>query len=129
MSEPKVIPLGNRVIIKRDETPGKTPSGLFLPESSIVPSCEGIVKEVGRGVTLVKTGDKVIFSKHAGVDISVDRKLDNGRTERVSYTITVETNIIAIIEEDVKVNDPEVSVAELDSEYKNEAERRLDELG
>jgi chaperonin GroES len=77
---PKVIPLGDRVVLKRQEAESKTAGGIVLPDTAKDKPQMGTVVAVGDGhVTrdgkrhslTVKPGDKVIFSSYAGDEISV----------------------------------------------------------
>jgi chaperonin GroES len=76
-----IRPLFDRVVVKRNDEPTKTKSGLFLPESAKEKPSEGTVVAVGNGrvaddgkVTplTVAVGDKVLFGKYAGTEIKVD---------------------------------------------------------
>ena len=76
-----VRPLFDRILIKRNEEPTKTKSGLFLPETTKEKPSEGTVLAVGNGrvaddgkvTTLtVKVGDQVIFGKYSGTEIKID---------------------------------------------------------
>ena len=79
----KLVPLGDRVIVKQDPIEEKTKSGIVLPESAKEKSTEGTVVAVGNGRILdngqkvaveVKVGDKVIYAKYGGNDIKVDNE-------------------------------------------------------
>lgn len=74
-------PLGSRVLIKRADTLEKTDGGLIIPESSKEKPSEGEVLAVGQGKYTdsgnyipmnVSVGDKILFGKWSGTDISVD---------------------------------------------------------
>lgn len=76
-----VRPLFDRILVKRNDEPSQTKSGLFLPETAKEKPVEGTVLAVGNGrvkdsgeVTplQVKTGDKVVFGKYAGTEIKID---------------------------------------------------------
>ncbi|MFZ5476578.1 MAG: co-chaperone GroES [Myxococcota bacterium] len=76
-----VRPLFDRILVKRNEEPTKTKSGLFLPEAAKEKPAEGTVIAVGNGriaddgkVTplTVKVGDRVIFGKYSGTEIKVE---------------------------------------------------------
>jgi chaperonin GroES len=81
----KLVPLGDRVVVKRAEAEEKTAGGIVLPDSAkdkpqrgeVVAVGDGHVKNDGKKVALtVKEGDKVIFSSYAGEEIEVgDDKL------------------------------------------------------
>lgn len=80
----KVIPLGNRVLIKpftKEELAPKNSFGIILPDSGSKDKSEqGIVLAVGSGEyqdgklvpVMVKVGDKVAFSKYGYEEITVD---------------------------------------------------------
>jgi chaperonin GroES len=74
-SKTTVRPLGDKILVKRDEAASKTESGIFLPENARREGrvIFGTVKAVGNG-TLdkttgqripleLKTGDRILFSK------------------------------------------------------------------
>jgi chaperonin GroES len=77
-----IRPLFDRVLVKRNEEPTTTKSGLFLPDSaSKEKPVQGTVLAVGNGrvadggeVTslVVKEGDTVIFGKYAGTEVKID---------------------------------------------------------
>lgn len=74
-------PLGDKVVIKVTEAEEKTASGIYLPDSAKKKPQEGEVVATGTGRTLdngqrnelsVKVGDKVLFSKYGGNEVTVD---------------------------------------------------------
>jgi chaperonin GroES len=74
-------PLGDRVILKQDEAEETTASGLFIASSNKEKPTTGKIVAVGEGKhdsnghlipIAVKEGDRVVYSKYAGNDISVD---------------------------------------------------------
>jgi chaperonin GroES len=76
-----VRPLFDRILVKRNDEPTKTKSGLFLPETAKEKPVEGTILAVGQGrvgddgkVTplQVKVGDKVVFGKYTGTEIKVE---------------------------------------------------------
>ena len=76
----KLIPLGDRVVVKRADAEGTTAGGIVLPDSSqdkpqqgsVVSIGEGSVNNKGERIPLtVKPGDEVIFSSYAGDEIKV----------------------------------------------------------
>lgn len=76
-----VLPLFDRVLIKRNEEPTRSKGGLFLPETSKEKPSEGTVLAVGSGrisddgkITplTVKVGDVIAFGKYAGTEIKVE---------------------------------------------------------
>ncbi len=73
-------PLGDRVIIKQDEAEETTASGLILTSNSKEKPQRGEVVAVGEGKYVdgklvavpVKVGDKVVYGKYGGQEITVD---------------------------------------------------------
>jgi len=73
----RLQPLGDRVVVRRDELEEKTSGGIFLPETAKNKPSRGIVVSVGDGRLMedgsrnalqVKEGDRVVFSTYAGSD-------------------------------------------------------------
>ena len=74
-------PLGDRVIIKQDEAEETTASGLYLATEAKENPQTGTVLAVGEGKldkdgklipVPVKEGDKVLYGKYGGTEITVD---------------------------------------------------------
>ena len=74
-------PLGDRVIIKQDEAEETTASGLYLATEAKEKPQTGTVLAVGEGKldkdgnlvpVPVKEGDKVLYGKYGGTEITVD---------------------------------------------------------
>lgn len=77
----KLIPLADRVLIRRIEPMTKTASGILLPESSITKNNQGEVMAVGPGATTkggdilpinVSVGDQVLLPEYGGLQVKVD---------------------------------------------------------
>jgi chaperonin GroES len=77
----KVRPLGDKVLVKRVESAGKTKSGIFLPETAKEKPQEATVVAVGDGKLLdngkraqfqVKKGDKVLIGKWGGTELKIE---------------------------------------------------------
>jgi chaperonin GroES len=77
----KIIPLQDRVLVKRLEEEGKTKGGIIIPdtakekpiEGKVIAAGKGRVKEDGAVVPLeVKAGDKILFNKYAGTEIKIE---------------------------------------------------------
>lgn len=92
----KLKPLGNRVILRRQEAEEKTKSGIILPDSAKEQPQEAVVLAVGPGSgddkaakMQVKEGDRVIYSKYAGTEVKLEEK---------EYIIVDQEDIIAIVE-------------------------------
>lgn len=76
-----VKPLYDRVLVQRLESEEKTASGLYIPDSAKEKPLEGIVRATGKGRSngdgtftemQVKEGDRVLFGKYSGTEITVD---------------------------------------------------------
>ncbi|MGC1274751.1 MAG: co-chaperone GroES [Planctomycetaceae bacterium] len=76
----KIVPLGDRVVVRRAEAESTTSGGIVLPDSArdkpqrgeVVAIGDGHVKKDGTKTPLtVKAGDTVIFSSYAGDDIAI----------------------------------------------------------
>ena len=76
-------PLCDRVIVKRDEVEDKTASGLYLSRESKEKPQTGVVVAVGEGKRdkdgalipmPVKVGDKVLYGKFGGTEVTVDEE-------------------------------------------------------
>lgn len=93
----KIIPLGDRVVVKMTEVEETTKSGILLPGAAKEKPQIAEVVSVGPGgniegkeVTMyVKTGDKVLLNKYAGTEVKIDD---------VEYTILKQSEILAIVE-------------------------------
>ena len=74
-------PLHDRVLVRRAESDEKTKGGLIIPESAkekpaeaIVVACgEGARKDSGELIAMsIKEGDKVLFGKWSGTEVTID---------------------------------------------------------
>ena len=74
-------PLHDRVLVRRVEGEEKTAGGLIIPDSAKEKPAEGIVVAVGAGLRDddgdripldVKDGDKILFGKWSGTEITLD---------------------------------------------------------
>jgi chaperonin GroES len=77
----KVVPLGDKVVIKRLDAESRTGGGIVLPDSAKAKPQQGRVLSVGDGrlsaegqrvACQVNEGDRVIFATWAGSEIKVD---------------------------------------------------------
>lgn len=78
---PTLKPLGDKVVVQVVEQDDKTASGLYLPDTAKKKPQEGKVIAVGTGRVLdngdrnklsVKVGDRVLFSKYGGNEVTLD---------------------------------------------------------
>jgi chaperonin GroES len=74
-------PLHDRVLVRRVQSDEKTKGGLIIPDSAkekpaegeIVACGEGARKDSGELIAMaVKAGDRVLFGKWSGTEVSVD---------------------------------------------------------
>ncbi len=94
----KIKPLHDRVIVKRIEEDTTTAGGIIIPDSAkekpqegeIIAVGEGKYKEDGTRQSLdVKEGDRVLFGKYSGSEITLDGE---------EYLMMREDEILGIIE-------------------------------
>ena len=93
----KLVPLGDRVVLKQTEKEETTKSGIILAAKAQEKPVTAEVIAVGRGgmvdgkeVTMqVKVGDQVIYSKYAGNEVKLDEE---------EYVIVKQSDILAIVE-------------------------------
>ncbi len=95
----KVVPLMDRVLVKRVESLEKTAGGLYIPETAKEKPAEGVVVAVGEGKLLddgsrvamtVQEGQTVMFGKYAGTDIKIGGE---------EHMILREDEILGIVED------------------------------
>ena len=76
----KVVPLGDKVVIKRLDAESRTAGGIVLPDSAKEKPQQALVKAVGSGKLLetgervaldVKAGDRILFGKYSGQTVKV----------------------------------------------------------
>lgn len=67
-------PLGKRVLVERVEETKTTASGIIIPDNAKEKPLSGEVKAVGNEVENVKVGDKVVFAKYGGTEVSFEGK-------------------------------------------------------
>lgn len=91
-------PLATKVVVQPAEEEEKTAGGIVLPDTAKKKPQEGVVLAVGKGRTLddgkvvplaVKTGDRVVYSKYGGTEVTLEGK---------DYVILDEDQIYAIKE-------------------------------
>ncbi|WP_456479154.1 co-chaperone GroES [Nautilia sp.] len=87
-------PIGLRVLVERVEEEAKTASGIIIPDNAKEKPLEGkiiaVSKEVEEDENLpLKEGDKVVFAKYSGTDITIDGK---------EYLVLNTDDILGIIE-------------------------------
>ena len=93
----KLVPLGDRVVLKQPEAEETTKSGIILTASAQEKPQEAEVVALGPGgiidgkeVTMqVKEGQKVIYSKYAGTEVKLDGN---------EYIVVRQNDILAVVE-------------------------------
>ena len=93
----KLVPLGDRVVLKQLEAEETTKSGIVLPGQAQEKPQQAEVIAVGPGGVVegkevkmeVAVGNKVIYSKYAGTEVKLDCE---------EYIIVKQSDILAIVE-------------------------------
>lgn len=76
----RIVPLGDRVVLKRADPESKTKGGIVLPDTAkdrpqkgeVIAVGDGYIRDDGSRVPLsVKEGDDVIFNSYGGEEIKV----------------------------------------------------------
>ena len=77
----KLKPLHDRVLVKREEQDTKSAGGIIIPDTVQEKPMEGKVIAVGSGTRSedgkvtpldVKAGDKILFGKGSGTEVTID---------------------------------------------------------
>ena len=76
----KVAPLSDRVVVKATEETEQMRGGLYIPDTAKEKPQQGEVMAVGPGRTEdgkrvpmeVKAGDKVLYGKYSGTEVTID---------------------------------------------------------
>ena len=93
----KIQPLADRVVIKPSESQEKVQGGIIIPDTAkekpmqgeVVAVGPGKVAESGQKVAMeVKKGDRVLYGKYSGTEVTVDG---------TDYLIMRESDILAIL--------------------------------
>lgn len=93
----KLVPLGDRVVLKQLEAEETTKSGIVIPGQAKEKPQQAEVVAVGPGgmvegkevQMLVKEGDQVIYSKYAGTDVELDGD---------EFIIVKQSDILAVVQ-------------------------------
>lgn len=93
----KLVPLGDRVVLKQLVAEETTKSGIVLPGQAKEKPQQAEVIAVGPGgvvdgkeITMqVKVGDKVIYSKYSGTDVELEEE---------KFVVVKQNDILAVIE-------------------------------
>jgi chaperonin GroES len=94
----KVVPLNDKIVVKRLEAEDRTPGGIVLPDTAKEKPRQGKVLSLGDGKLLdsgkrapfqVKEGDRVLFTSYAGNEVTVDGE---------ELLIMTEDDILAVVD-------------------------------
>ena len=93
----KLVPLGDRVVLKQLVAEETTKSGIVLPGQTKEKPQEAEVVAVGPGILpdgkeikmSVRAGDKVIYTKYAGTEVKMDGE---------EFILVKQSDILAIVE-------------------------------
>jgi chaperonin GroES len=96
-TEVKVKPLADRVVVKAQEDTETMRGGLYIPDTAKEKPQQGEVVAVGPGKLSdegkridmeLKVGDKVLYGKYSGTEVTVDNE---------QYLILRESDVLAIV--------------------------------
>ena len=94
----KIRPLGDRILVKREEPSETVRGGIIIPDSAKEKPQEGKVVAVGKGRVdesgkvipmEVKKGDRILMGKYSGTEVKLDGD---------EHIILREDDVLAIIE-------------------------------
>lgn len=93
----KIRPLHDRVVVKRVDEERKTASGIVIPDTAAEKPDQGEIVAVGKGKKTdegklipcdVKVGDRVLFGKYSGSEVTLDGE---------EYLIMKEEDVLGIL--------------------------------
>lgn len=93
----RLQPLGERIVVQREESEQTTAGGIVLPDSAKEKPARGVVVAIGDGKLLddgtraasqLAVGDRVLFSSYAGETVESDD---------VEYLLMREDDVLAVI--------------------------------
>ena len=94
----KVVPLNDKIVVKRLEAEERTTGGILLPDAAKEKPKQGKVLSLGDGKLMesgkraafqVKEGDRVLFSSYAGNEVTLEGE---------EYLIMTEEDILAVVD-------------------------------
>ena len=97
MSDIKIKPLSDRIVVKPMEAEDKTKGGIILPDTAKEKPVEGTVVAAGPGRKTddgkviamdIKVGDTVLYGKYSGTEVTLEGE---------EYLIMRESDIFAIV--------------------------------
>ena len=92
----KISPLADRVVVKAAEDTEQMRGGLYIPDTAKEKPQQGEVVAVGPGKVEdgkrvpmeVKVGDKILYGKYSGTEITLDNE---------QYLILRESDVLAVV--------------------------------
>ena len=93
----KIVPLSDRVVVRALEEAEQMRGGLYIPDTAKEKPQQGEIMAVGPGKVSdqgeriapdVKAGDKVLYGKYSGTEVTVDGE---------QYLILRESDVLAIL--------------------------------
>jgi chaperonin GroES len=96
--KPNIVPLNEKIVVKRLEAEEKTAGGIVLPDTAKEKPKQGKVLSLGEGKLLesgkrapfqVKEGDRVLFTSYAGNEVTIEGE---------EYLIMTEDDVLAIVD-------------------------------
>ena len=96
MTSTKVTPLSDRVVVRAMEETEQMRGGLFIPDTAKEKPQQGEIIAVGPGKyedgklvpMTVKIGDKVLYGKYSGTEVTLDNE---------QFLILRESDVLAVI--------------------------------
>ncbi len=94
----KLQPLGDKVVVEREEVSEKTLGGIYIPDSAKDKPSRGTIIAIGtgkllddgtRGAMQVKIGDRVLFTSYAPETIEINDE---------EFLLMSESDILAVVE-------------------------------
>lgn len=94
----KFRPLHDRILLRRIEQEEKTAGGIIIPDTAKEKPMEGEIVAVGNGARDesgnvapldVKAGDRVLFSKWSGTEVTIDGE---------DYLVMKESDVMGVVE-------------------------------
>ena len=95
-------PLHDRILVQRLEAEDTVKGGLIIPDTAKEKPQEGIIRAVGNGKILdngermemtVKAGDRILFGKYSGSEVTINEK---------EFMIMREDDVLAVLVDDTK---------------------------
>ena len=94
----KIRPLGDRILVKREEPSETVRGGIIIPDSAkekpqeakVVAVGKGKIDDSGKVIPMeVKKGDRILMGKYAGTEVKIDGE---------EHIIMREDDVLAVIE-------------------------------